>query len=324
MPTLVQDAINQQRNLYPGGRYAGPPVPLDYGGTVSAAPERVGPLDPGYAYQYDLPRWLQNTIYGAQLPLRGAAYAQALPAEALHLVAKPQTNMFFTGSPFDPGQVPSWWPKNFLQPRTDPVTNVMRKIGHGVDFVGETAMMPYVAPEAILAGRGMPAPTISRENPIPELREATPSDIVAGRLKFENQIRAAREHNANYRALDEAASRKDWQSFGEILKKDPVLWKMVRDKQRNAVLDYADREYLMNLARRREYLARVGKKEDIEAFNKEIEGVMQQQERSPVVGGIRYNPEKTGETKFRGFVKPGTPKPSGEPPIGMPPGFPGY
>ena len=141
MPDMLQTAIGQQTSQYPGGPYSG--------ATISAAPPAMSSLDPNFAYQYDIPHWLQNAIYGAMLPVRGLVAEGSMPQDVYHRVEQPLTRFLMTGSPWQPGQAPSWAPSGF-QPRTDPATNAMRSFGNAAEYGGEVAISPHLTPDAML------------------------------------------------------------------------------------------------------------------------------------------------------------------------------
>jgi len=322
MADMLQTAIDQQRNQYPGA-----PVGPFTGATISAAPPPASPLDPGYAYQYDIPRWLANTIYGAQLPLRGVAYASALPQELLHLVAKPETNMMFTGSPFDPGQVPSWWPKNLLQPRTDPVTNAMRQFAHGVDWVGETATAPFVTPEMLLMGHAMKTAYPEYAQPYPDPRDPrriikpaeapaqpSPENIFKSYATHVAQIPRAQQIGREARELNQierdARNIKRtfgtlpegyWDRYEDILKKDPDLWKTGQKELRYR--NYLRNKTILHDKLQREINAAAQYKRDYGALPKDYEQDLTRRVNEFETQWTGHPPERP--SKFRSFVKPG-------------------
>jgi hypothetical protein len=303
MPDMLQTAIGQQTGRYPYGPFTGATV------SKAAAPI-TDPKDPNYAYQFDLPGWLQNAIYASQIPARMMTWSS--PANLLHKVVGPASEMMWTGSPFDPGQAPSWVPRGF-QPRTDPVTNALRGAGKLQDLAGEQVLMQFAAPEQLAMGstfKWPPRPTGTIPHP-EELGMPNPADLwytAAKRIPEEVNRRGKR-------LLDEARAAGDMEEFDRLLKRYPEVWKKGQAAYQDWVWKYANARAEAALREKATRALAGGTKEEMKEAADAMERAIAWKQ-----GPIR--PIPTAPTKFRNFVRPGAmqPAPSG-PPVGVPPAF---
>lgn len=230
MPDMLQTAIGQQTGQYPGGQYSG--------ATISTAPPAVGSLDPNFAYQYDLPHWMQNAIYAAMLPARGVVALGSAPQEFYHRTEQPLTRFLMTGSPWQPGQAPSWAPSGF-QPRTDPATNAMRTFANTAEWAGEIPMSSHLTPDAMLLAGSLDWTPPDAKRPWPKSvpSEATPESIFYTKAKATAEYLRRKELYNKSKTMNDIIAREkgaqrtfgiepDWEKFNKTLKGDIPFWRL--------------------------------------------------------------------------------------------------